>query len=175
MESHVLWYSRVTKIPTVNIFQFKIKWSNSYGGMLREISITLENRNGSWRIELLRKGFWGRGTVSGCGVTVSFMLCVSTYTYIFKQIVKIGWKQSTFAGNQLQNRRVCFFNGSTKYNSYSKPHKMFVPYHLLLLRSVISRNRVHFAGTIIFKSIYHWIHMALRYHQSNSWLVPVVF
>ena len=43
---------------------------------------TLENRNGSWRIEPLRKGFWGRGTVPGCGVTVSLMLCVSTYTYI---------------------------------------------------------------------------------------------
>ena len=50
---------------------------------------TLKNRNGSWRIELLRKGFWGRGT--GCWVTVSLMLCVSTYTYIFKHVVKIGW------------------------------------------------------------------------------------
>ena len=43
---------------------------------------TLDNRNGSWRIELLRKGFWGRGTVPGCGVTVYLMLCVSAYTYI---------------------------------------------------------------------------------------------
>ena len=44
--------------------------------------LTLENRNGSWRIELLRTGFWGRGTVPGCGLTASLMLCVSTYTYI---------------------------------------------------------------------------------------------
>ena len=43
---------------------------------------TLENRNGSCRTELLREGFWGRGTVPGCGVTVSLMLCVSAYTYI---------------------------------------------------------------------------------------------
>ena len=43
---------------------------------------TLENRNGSWRIEPLRKGFWGRGTVPGCGVTVSLILGFSTYTYI---------------------------------------------------------------------------------------------
>ena len=50
--------------------------------ILREHVYTLENRNGSWRIELLRKGFWGRGTVPGCGVTVSLMLCVNAYTYI---------------------------------------------------------------------------------------------
>ena len=43
---------------------------------------TLENCNGSWRIELLRKGFWGRGTVPGCVAMVSLMLCVSAYTYI---------------------------------------------------------------------------------------------
>ena len=47
----------------------------------------LENRNGSWRIELLRKAFWGRGTVPGCWVTVSLMLCDSAYT--LKQIIKI--------------------------------------------------------------------------------------
>ena len=48
----------------------------------RHTLYTLENRNGSWRIELLRKGFWVRGTVPGCGVTVSLMPCISAYTYI---------------------------------------------------------------------------------------------
>ena len=43
---------------------------------------TLENRNGSWRIELLREGFWGARHCSWLRVTVSLMLCVSAYTYI---------------------------------------------------------------------------------------------
>ena len=87
---------------------------------------------------------------------------------------KHSWKLWTFVGNQLQNVRVCCYNGSTKYISCSKPHRMFVPYSTSHLRSVISRNRVHYAGKMIFESIYHYIHIALRYHQSNSWLVPVV-
>ena len=72
----------------INIIFLNISGITVYSSLLWEISWsnecinTLENRNGSWRIELLCKGFWGRGTVPGCRVTVSLVLCGSAYTYI---------------------------------------------------------------------------------------------
>ena len=46
---------------------------------------------------------------------------------------------------------------------------------LLIISSTVGyiTKSCAFARKMIFESIYHCIHMALSYHQSNSWLVPV--
>ena len=67
---------------TILLYQTFFFFDSSFNRVFGVKSYTLENRNGSWGIEQLRKAFWGRGTVLGCGVTVSLMLCVSAYTYI---------------------------------------------------------------------------------------------
>ena len=69
---------------------------------------TLGSRNGSWRIELLHKGFCWLGSVPGCRETVSLML--AAHTLIFEAnnqnwLSKHSWNWTTFVGNQYPERR----------------------------------------------------------------------